>query len=265
MSHWINRALTMAATTLVACTCSSGSPTTPVSQPDVTAPEPAAADVTLWHDDFDKSSLSALLADYSTRGVMQLVGGHSGQAVRFVYSSSSYDNLIEKVFPDATDVYFRYWYRLSQGADPTCGERGDSGMKWFMAWRPDPGPRYTMGVGHLDGGPVTAQPNMGNEFTTHDNSSTRMPNPFLSNVNKMLRLSTTNDGQWHKYTLHIVTGNGGYEQIWIDGVLVLDNSTYKYDHSSVGISMIQFPGTVVNWFAGCDFTIDVDDLDIWRH
>ena len=262
MSGWFTRAPWSAAVlSSLALACSGASGTLTGNNVERTAPEPTGSDVILWQDDFDGA---APLSQYATRGSIQLIGGRSGQAVRFAYSSSSYDNLLEKTFPITTDIYFRFWYRLSPGADPTCGERGDSGMKWFMAWRPDPGPRYTMGVGHLDGGPVSAQPNLGNEFTTHDNSSTQMPNPFLSNINKSLRFSTTNDGTWHEYTLHIVTGNGGYEQIWIDSVLVLDNSSYNYDHSSTGIELVQFPGTVVNWFSGCDFTIDVDDFVIWH-
>ncbi len=264
MSNWIGRVFTVAALSLVACTCSSGSSSTAPSHPDVTAPEPGASDVTLWEDNFDKSTVAAMTADYATRGDIRVTTGRSGQAVRFAYSDASYDNLFEKNFSTTTDIYFRFFYRLSRGADPTCNERGDSGMKWFMAWRADPNPRYTMGVGHLDGGPASALPNAGNEFTTHDNSSSQMPNPFLSNVNKTLRFSTTNDGNWHEYTLHIVTGNGGYEQIWIDGVKVLDNSSYHYDHSPIGISMVQFPGTVVSWYSGCDFTIDIDDLTIWH-
>jgi hypothetical protein len=47
-------------------------------------------------------------------------------------------------------------------------------------------------------------------------------------------------------------------------VLVLDNSAYKYDHDPNGIGLIQFPGTMVQWFSGCDFTVDVDDLAIWH-
>lgn len=46
--------------------------------------------------------------------------------------ASSCDNLIEKVFPATTDIYFRYWYRTSRGTDPTCANRGGSGMKCFM-------------------------------------------------------------------------------------------------------------------------------------
>jgi hypothetical protein len=116
-----------------------------------------------------------------------------------------------------------------------------------------------MGVGMLD-----YDHNAGLEFSTHDNSSARQPNPNLQNVAKAPRFGTTNDGQWHKYTLHVVTGNGGYEQIWVDEKLVLDNSAAGYDHSPVGISLIQFPGAVVN-FSGCsNFTIDVDDLVIWH-
>ena len=228
------------------------------------APEPAAGDVILWQDGFDGSNP---LASYAKRGAMQIISnGHNGSAVRFPYSASSYDNLIEKAFQTTADIYFRYWYRTSPGADPTCGNRGGSGMKWFMAWRASTYVRYTMGVGDLSNGP-TGRENLGNEFTAHDNTSTREPNPFLSNVNNGIRLSTTNDGQWHEYTLHIVTSLGdgtGYEQIWIDGTLVLDNSAYRYDHNPEGIAMVQFPGLVVNWFSGCDFSIDVDDLVIWH-
>ena len=91
-----------------------------------------------------------------------------------------------------------------------------------------------------------------------------MPNPFLQNVNKSIRFGTTNDGTWHRYTLHVVNGNQGNEQIWIDNTLVLDTSAYTYDRSAEGISTIQFPGTVVN-FTGCsNFTIDIDNLVAWH-
>jgi hypothetical protein len=226
------------------------------------APEPGGSDVVLWQDGFESRSTSG----YATRGNIVVINdGHSGSALRFPYSPSSDDQLIEKVFATSTDVYFRYWYRTSPGMDPTCGDRGGSGMKWFMAWRAS-GVRYTMGVGTLSEGPL-GRDNLGNEFASHDNGSSRMPNPVLSDVNNNIRLSTTNDGQWHKYTLHIVTSNGdgtGYEQIWIDGVLVLDDQAARYDHNPEGIAMVNFPGLVVNWYSGCDFTIDVDDLAIWH-
>jgi hypothetical protein len=45
---------------------------------------------------------------------------------------------------------------------------------------------------------------------------------------------------------------------------VLDSSGYGYDHNPDGIGFIQFPGTMVSWFPGCEWTIDVDDLAIWH-
>ena len=228
------------------------------------APEPAAAKVILWQDNFNRSSVAKLLAPYVSRGALELVtDGHSGHAIRFPYTAGSWDNLIEKQFPITTDIYFRYWYRLSRSADPTCRGRGQSGFKWFMPWRINTVLRYTMGVGNLPGGPRGSQ-NTGLEFSSHDNTSTGEPNPFMQNINKSKTFKTTADGAWHKYTLHVVTGNGGYEQIWIDGILVLDNSTYHYDHDPNGIGLIQFPGAMVRWFSGCDFTVDVDDLAIWK-
>jgi len=229
----------------------------------IPVPEPGAGDVMLWQDDFNKATLTELGAPYAKRGAMELIAdGHSGSAARFPYTASSWDNLIEKSFDTSTDVYFRYYYRLSPGADPTCGGRGIAGFKWFMPWRYT-ADRYTMGVGDLQGGPAGSE-NTGLEFSTHDNTSTRMPNPFMQNINKTKTFKTTADGAWHEYTLHVVTGNGGYEQIWIDGVLVLDSSGYGYDHNPDGIGFIQFPGTMVSWFDGCDWTIDVDDLAIWH-
>ena len=239
--------------------------TAPVQIP---APEPDASSVVIFQDNFDKSSLTALTSGYATRGDLALVtDGHAGQAIRFLYSNNSSDNLIEKNFGGAyQDIYFRYWYRTSIGADPTCSGRGGLGMKWFMPWRASTYVRYTMGVGNLSNGP-NGRENLGLEFSTHDNTSTREPGPFLSNVNNTIRLSTTNDGRWHEYTLHVVTDTGagwGYEQIWVDGTLLLDNTAFKYDHDPSGIGMVQFPGVVVNWFSGCDFTIDVDDFVVWH-
>jgi hypothetical protein len=232
--------------------------------PSVVSPEPAAGDVILWQDNFDKPTIAELLARYSTRGVMQAVpAGHNGGAIRFVYATASPDNLIEANFAPTTDIYFRYWYRSSPGADPTCGGQNESGFKWFMAWRAS-APRYTMAVTNLDGVPYQGRPNAGREFTSHDNSSVNEPAQFLSNINHDIRFSTTNEGNWHKYTLHIKTGNGGYEQIWVDDVLLLDNSAQAYDHSAEGISLFQFPGTLVRWYAGCDFTLDIDDFVVWH-
>ena len=235
------------------------------SPPSGGAPEPGSADVILWKDNFDRPTLAQLVSPYATRGTMELVSnGHSGQAIRFDYSGNSYDNLIERSFPVTTDIYFRFWYRSSPGADPSCGGQNDSGFKWFMAWRPDPEPRYTMSATNADGVPWQGRPNAGMEFTSHDNSSATEPAQFLSNINHDVRFSTTNEGNWHKYTLHIKVGTGGYEQIWVDDILVLDNSGYGYDHSATGISLVQFPGTMVRWFAGCDFTLDIDDFVIWH-
>jgi hypothetical protein len=195
---------------------------------------------------------------------MQLItDGHSGQAIRFPYTAGSWENLIEKSFPVTTDIYFRFWYRTSPGADPTCGGQGWSGIKWFMPWRLTTTLRYTMGVGDLPGGPAGVH-NTGLEFSAHDNTSSAEPNPFMQNISKAKTFKNTSDGGWHEYTLHVVTGNGGYEQIWVDGVLILDNSAYNYDHDPNGIGLIQFPGNLVTWYSGCDFYIDADDLVIWH-
>jgi|SRR5438445_7889979 len=229
----------------------------------VVAPEPEPGNVILWQDDFNKATLTDLLAAYDLRGDHLLVAnGHSGSAIGFPYTAANFDNLIEKSFPATTDIYFRYWYRLSPGADPSCGGRNDSGMKWFMPWRLVD-QRYTMGVGMLTGGPPGFE-NTGLEFSSHDNSSSQMPNPFMQNISKAKTFKTTADGGWHEYTLHVVTGNGGYEQIWVDGVLLLDDSAYHYDHSSEGISLMQLPGAMVAWYSGCEFQIDVDDLVVWH-
>jgi hypothetical protein len=247
--------------------CSRSAATPPV---DKESPEPQNGDVILWQDNFDRTTLSSLVSPYATRGAMAVVAnGRSGQAIRFMYSGSSYDNLIEKGFSSTTDIYFRFWYRSSPGADPSCGGQNDNGFKFFMAWRDGSGttPRYTFSVNNADGTPYQGRPNAGMEFTANDQSSTAEPKQFLSNINHSIRFSTTNEGNWHKYTLHVVNSlpdNGGYEQIWVDDVLLLDNSGYGYDHSATGISFIQFPGTMVRWFNGCDWTMDVDDLVIWH-
>ncbi len=259
VSRLVNRGLVSLTIALLMISCSEAT-----STPDIgdEAPEPGTGDVILHQDDFNRPTLAELIDQYATSGRQELTTGRSGNAIRFPYRADNYGTLIEEGFPEATDVYFRYWYRLSPGADPTCGGRGDSGFKWFMPWR-RLGSRYTMGVGNLSGGPAGFL-NTGLEFSSHDNSSDRQPNPFMQNVDKTRTFRTTADGAWHQYTLHIVTGTGGYEQIWIDGVLVLDNRSYNYDHDAEGISMVQFPGTMVEWHTGCDFNLDIDDFVIWR-
>jgi len=263
LRRWINRHAPAVAVFLMLLECSQA-PTAP-SNASVAPPEPGGSDVIIWQDNFDRTSLPELLAPYATRGTMALVpNGRSGQAIRFIYSDVSEDNLIEKAFAETTDIYFRFWYRSSPGADPSCSDQNESGFKWFMAWRSNGEPRYTMSVTNLDGVPYQGRPNAGLEFSSHDNSSVNEPAQFLSNINHNVRFGTTNEGNWHKYTLHIKTGTGGYEQIWVDDVLLLDNSANGYDHSATGIELIQFPGTIVRWFAGCDFTLDIDDFVIWH-
>ena len=267
------KALVVGSTTVTA-TSGSASGTTSITvspvppPPTGGSPEPGSGDVVLWQDNFDKSTLADQTAPYATRGAMQLItDGHSGQAIRFPYTASSWENLIEKQFSVTTDIYFRFWYRLSPGADPTCGGQSWSGIKWFMPWRLSTTLRYTMGVGDLPGGPVGFE-NTGLEFSSHDNTSIGTANPepapFMQNISKSKTFKTTADGAWHEYTLHVVTAPKGYEQIWVDGVLILDTSAYNYDHDPNGIGLIQFPGNLVNWYAGCEFYIDADDLAIWH-
>lgn len=234
-------------------------------------PDPTATDAVIVRESFDAMTTAADLrsASFLQNGAISIVPGRSGNAVRFSYSTASPTNEVEYWFggwnspTPVSDVYVKYAYRLSPGADPTCGNRNMSGFKWFMALRTD-GPRYTMGVSNLPGGPAEASPQAGLEFTSHDNSSAEQPSPHLQNISKSPRFGTTNDGQWHTYTLHIVTADGGYEQIWVDGMLVLDSRRGAYDHDAAGIAFVRFPGNMVSMPSGCDFTVDVDDFTVWR-
>jgi surface antigen len=237
----------------------------PVVPPPGSQPEPGLGDVVLFQDNFD---LRSDFSGYGTRGALSLVAGRGalGKAARFSYSPTSNDNLIEKAFAASGDIYVRYWYRITpSGATPYAGRTG-SGLKWFMAWRAVAA-RYTCGTSTLNVASTTpGYPSADWEFGCHDNSSASMPNPFGQNIAKTPRFNTTNDGNWHEYTLHIVTGSGGYEQIWIDGVKVMDTYGLGYDHSSEGISMIQFPGLVVDGIpdSSWNFAVDVDDFAIWH-
>jgi hypothetical protein len=245
---------TLLTTILLVCSCTS-SATTASDTTTHSAPEPKDGDTVLWQDDFEAGSLAA----YAQRGTIALVNdGHSGQAVRFIYSTSSPDNLIEKPFATTTDGYYRFWFRISKGSLPYSDKSG-SGMKWFMLWRASTIVRYTMGVGKL------LDPWF--QFTTHDNSSTRQPSLGCpQNVSLVPKFDSVNDGNWHKYTLRVKTTAPAGEQIWIDDILVLDNFDKNYDHNPEGISMVQFPGVVVDGIpdAAHGFTIDVDDLAIWH-
>jgi hypothetical protein len=260
VSRLMNRGLASLTIALLVISCSETT-----STPDIgdDAPEPGTGDVILVQDNFNRATLAELLDPWTTdESTKELTTGRTGNAIRFPFRSGNTGPVLEESFPETTDIYFRYWYRLSPGADPTCGGRGESGFKWFMPWR-RVGSRYTMGVGDLRGGPAGFE-NTGLEFSSHDNSSDRQPDPFVQNINKSKTFKTTADGAWHQYTLHVVTGTGGYEQIWIDGVLVLDNRAYNYDHDAEGIYLVKFPGNMVEWYDGCDFTLDIDDFVIWR-
>jgi uncharacterized protein YjdB len=243
----------------------------PPPPPPGNAPEPGGSDVILWQDNYDGADITTILAPYATNGagMTRVTPGRngSGSALRFTYRPGDDDQLIEKGWAETTDIYFRYYFRITPaGALPYDGLTG-SGIKWFMAWRPSSPTigRYTESVGDLSGGPAPYT-NQAWGFSSHDLSSTTQPNPFNQNISQTPRFNTVNDGAWHKYTLHIVTGTGGYEQIWIDGILVLDNSGLGYDHNSQGINLVQFPGLVRDGIpdAAHIFSIDIDDWVVWH-
>lgn len=234
-----------------------------VLPPDTThsgSPAPQPGDVTIWSDNFDARTS---FAGYGTSGQLSLVSGRggSGKAMRCTYSQSNHDCLIEKNFPATTDLYFRYWYRITPtGWLPFSGITG-AGWKWFMPWRAVDY-RITCGVGQL------TVPNWA--FFCHDNTSGDTPNATLSKgiIPNTPRLSTTNDGAWHEYVLHVKVGAGGYEQSWVDGVKVFDSQALGLTHSAEGISMVQFPGLLVDCDKGtspaCSGVIEIDDFVIWR-
>jgi uncharacterized protein YjdB len=246
-------------------------PPPPPPPPPGGSPEPVAGDVILWQDNFDGADIATLLSPYATNGagITRVAPGRdgTGSSIRFTYRPADDDQLIEKGFAETTDIYFRYYFRVTPaGALPYDGITG-SGLKWFMAWRPSSPTigRYTESIGDLSGGPVPFTSQAWG-FSSHDLSSTLQPSPFNQNIVQTPRFNTVNDGNWHKFTLHIVTGTGGYERIWVDDVLVLDSSGYGYDHNAQGINLVQFPGLVRDGIpdAAHIFSIDIDDFVVWH-
>jgi hypothetical protein len=255
------------------------------SSPGTDAPEPQPGDVIILRDDFDayqgvvssdpspRLTSSGWIINTADSWPKLIAGrGAGGKALRFSYTPSNGDTEVETWFNPTQEIFVRYWYRTSPGADPTYGGQSTSGFKWFMVWREDNAPRYTMGVGRLNGGPAGYQ-NSGLEFSTHDNSSPQMPDPFMQNIDKSRKFGTTNDGNWHRYTLQVRTGAGGFERTWVDGTLVLDSSVGApgvpsggYAHSSSLINMVRFTGNVVDGVPSSiwSFDIDIDDFVIWR-
>jgi hypothetical protein len=219
-------------------------------------------------------------AAYVDRGIgnptLVVGGGHSGNFARFDYTvGNDPDPILEKSITVSVNVFFRFWYRiLPVGATPN-GSNG-SGFKWFAPWHQGSTVRWTMGVGQLPGGPVGFE-NTGFEFSVHDNQSPDMPNPFMQNIDKSIRFETTNDGNWHKYTLEVnndphgdSSGLGGYARIWIDDTRVLDCSDGQpgvpaggYTTGPAGIELFQFIGQIVETDFSPNFTVDVDDLVVW--
>lgn len=242
-------------------------PTPPIviPPPSSGSPAPQPGDVTILSDNFDTKTDTTICGAgrYACAGSVKTVSpgyGATGKALRFAYTPGSDDNLIEKSFGAATNFYVKYRFRVSAGWLPNS-ERTGSGMKWFMPWR-DGAPRYTAGVGKL------TNPNW--QFTIHDNSSGDIkpdaPSmlPFYKSTAK--KLTDVNDGQWHEYALHVVTGAGGYEEIWVDGLLTFSSRGNTFNHDAAGIALFQFPGLVVDGIpdAARSGTVDVDDLLIWK-
>ena len=102
MSGWFTRVPRSAAVlSSLALACSGASPTLTGNNLERSAPEPTGSDVILWQDDFDGA---APLSRYATRGSIQPINGRSGQALRFAYSSSSDDNLLESLPGRGSDL-----------------------------------------------------------------------------------------------------------------------------------------------------------------
>src|SRR4051812_39662134 len=193
-----DRARTLQCVWLIIAIACSNAPSSLQSSSE-TAPEPGPSDEILLQDSFDRATIADQLAGYGSAGDFALTSGHSGNAVRVSYNPDSWNTNTfgTSLSGIAADAYYRYWYRLSAGADPTCGGKNWSGFKWFMTHRNN-NVRYTHGVSSLTGGPPGHE-NVGLEFTTHDQSSVKEPNPFAQNVNKTKPFNTTNDGRWHEY------------------------------------------------------------------
>jgi hypothetical protein len=248
-------------------------------------------DVILLQESFNKATVALQLTGYPHAGnFTRVTDGHDAEAVRVTYDTNNWDTntFSMDLASVTTDAYYRYWFRTSVGADPTCKGQNFWGLKWLMMHRPnDIAPRYDHGVSN--GGGPTGWDNTGLEFSTSDKSTigTAHPQPptnFAQNVNKSVRFNTTNDGQWHKYTIHVVTNlpNGkGYEQLWIDDIKIIDTQYGQpssivggvpadgippggYDHSPIGVQNISLPGTMIKFFPGCDWTVDIDDLVVWH-
>jgi hypothetical protein len=124
--------------------------------------------------------------------------------------------------------------------------------------------RYTFGISNMNGGGPPGVSNTGREFTVFDESAApNMPDPFVQNVTKTVKQSTVADGQWHRYTVQVQTGSGGWVRVWVDGTLVLNTQGYAYNHSPDGIAYIDLPANVNKILPGYNFTLDVDDIRAW--
>jgi uncharacterized protein YjdB len=215
------------------------------------APSPATADPIILEDNFDRYTDSDDLhfnGGYDRAGEISMVTGRNGigRAVRFSYAPGATWNLLAKSIPRSPDLFVRYWYRASPGADPSNAGTNRWGLTMLQAQRAS-GERWQVSVAKWS-----------LLFGVDDSD---MPNVY-QNVIRTPRFGTTNDGQWHELAVRLVDGPSGYAMEWVDGTLVTDTRGNGYSHPSIGVNLLAFPGEL---FADprTPFTIDIDDIVAW--
>lgn len=248
------------------------SPTpTPVPVPvDTTGvPKPGPTSTILWRDDFEWAPIGpftdALAGShgYSLEpdhvGVTVDAGANSGRGMLFSYSAAHSANMIEHYHTPVSEACYQFKFKVDP-ADANPAATHEAGMKFFEIWREGSAPRLTWGVGNL-----RPSANTGLEFSTHDNSSGAMPDPWTQNVSKALTFKNTRGTGWHTYTACTRVGPAGYDKLWIDATLVLDNTAQRFDRSAVKVNRLRGPDLVVKWSsANKPFTIRWDDLLAWK-
>lgn len=239
----------------------------------------AGVDTLLLDDGFDSygsaaAIVSAGLWTHAERQTLVTGRGGTGQACRLTWPQHVGQDtavlILEDVLGAPRRCYIQFWFRIL----PTGLVYNGDGIKWAEFWRAT-GARWTCGVGTQsgsDGPPGYGQSNY--EFNVHDNHWQANPPdywPFCQNLDKSIKWSTVNDGNWHRMTYHVHLDTGKGVEEWVDGTKLLSTFDGEPGVPSGGmaepasnLAIVKFGDVQVDApTPNVATTIDYDDVLIW--
>jgi hypothetical protein len=230
---------------------------------------------------------TALRADYSLAPVNPS-GGQNQRSINWL-SPWNTSTAMSTYTPATAKIVVQFWFRFSAGGTPYNG-----GTKWAEAFVRSGAYRWQSGLDSYTGGgwnpyvippPAAAQ---GEVFHFNNSGSPTDANGHTHQAEQPVGpwISDINDGNWHRWTAMYQASSSagagdGMFRVWIDGTKIMDLSASAVGVTPPGglkpwcyagetvvipaepIGWLQLPA-VANNISGAIYTLDHDDLVIWK-